>query len=67
MGTRKEYSSKLADKLMDVGNLAFAALIIGQLLGGEFQWGMAILGLGFWISTYAMAYLLVGVRWRRRD
>jgi len=33
------FAAKIADKLMDAGNIAFGALVIGQLISGQpFNW-----------------------------
>lgn len=39
-----------ADKLMDLANLAMAALVFGQLVNKEIQWGVFTVGVAcFWI------------------
>lgn len=66
MNAWKEYADKLADKLMDAGNITFAALIVGQLLSGQpFNWVVAALGFVFWLWFYITGYLVV--RWGRKD
>jgi len=66
MNTWKAYADKLADKLMDAGNLTFAALLVGQLLSGQpFRWDLAAAGAIFWLWTYAVGFLVL--RWGRRD
>lgn len=39
----EDYADKLADKLMDAGNIGFAALIIGQIVAGELSWLSALI------------------------
>ena len=53
------YADKLADKLMDAGNLVFGALIVGQLISTrEFNWWIAGLGLIALIGFYRAAYIV---------
>jgi len=61
----RRFVGKLADKLLDAGNIVFGALIVGQLLSGKpFDWGVALLGLGAWVvfvmASYVMVYLSRG-------
>ena len=66
MNAWREYAGKLADKLMDAGNITFAALSVGQLLSGRpFRWDIAALGLVFWVWFCFVGYLVV--RWGRRE
>ena len=47
----------LAEKLMDVANIAVAALIFGQFVAGQpFQMGVAMLGVSLWLLIYGAAY-----------
>ena len=47
----------LAEKLMDVANLAVAALIFGQFVSGQrFHIGIAIIGVALWAFFYGAAY-----------
>jgi hypothetical protein len=60
MNSWKAYADKLADKLMDAGNITFAALIVGQLIGGQpFNWALAGVGGMAWLSFYAFAWIVV--------
>lgn len=59
-----DYADKLSEKLMDAGNITFAALIVGQLLSSRpFNWVIAALGavarMGFYFWAWAM------LQWRR--
>jgi len=48
------------DKLMDVANYAFGALIVGQFVGGKpFSWIITVAGLGIWIFFYALASIII--------
>lgn len=56
---KAKLGSKLADKLMDLANFTAGALIIGQLISGRpFNWAIAGLGLGVWVSLYSVAIML---------
>lgn len=47
----------LAEKLMDVANIAVAALIFGQFISGQpFQTGLGIAGFALWSLIYFAAY-----------
>ena len=60
MNAWKEYADKLAEKLMDAGNIVFAALIIGQFVGDKpFDWGSAVISGAAWLGLYAVAYVVV--------
>jgi hypothetical protein len=62
----REYADKLADKLMDAGNITFAALIVGQLISGRpFNWGIAALGAVAWVGFYFWAWAVL--QWRRGE
>ncbi len=44
--TLRSFASRVADKVMDAGNLIFGALIVGQMLDGQpFNWNIGLLGL----------------------
>ncbi len=52
----------MADKLMDAGNIAFGALVVGQLISGQpFDWTLAFLGFGAWVFLYVLSFLAVVV------
>ncbi|MGH9783109.1 MAG: hypothetical protein ACRD88_02895 [Terriglobia bacterium] len=54
MPTRREL---LAEKLLDVANIAVAALIFGQFVSGQpFHIGVAAFGVGFWSLIYGAVY-----------
>jgi hypothetical protein len=60
------YADKLADKLLDAGNITFGALVLGQLLSGQpFRWEFAILGLFAGIGFYTAAFLVI--KWARKE
>ena len=47
----------LAEKLMDVANIAVAATIFGQFVSGQpFHIGLGIAGFAFWSLIYFAAY-----------
>jgi len=61
----QEYADKLADKLMDAGNITFAALIVGQLVSGRpFSWVIAVLGAVAWVGFYLWAWAVL--QWKTR-
>jgi hypothetical protein len=65
MNALREYADKLADKLMDAGNITFAALIVGQILGGRpFRWDIAALGGLAWLGFYIASYFAVRLKTR---
>jgi len=54
MSPRREL---LAEKLLDVANIAVAALIFGQFVSGQaFHIGVAAFGVGFWLLIYGAVY-----------
>ncbi len=66
MNAWKEYADKLADKLMDAGNITFAALIVGQILSGQpFNWWLAGLGAIAWAGFYIWGYFVL--QWGRGE
>jgi len=47
----------LAEKLLDVANIAVAATIFGQFVSGQpFRIAAAIAGIGLWLLLYSTAY-----------
>jgi len=48
-----------ADKLMEVGNLAVGALLLGQFLTGRFIWLWTLAGGAIWMLSYGLGYLLL--------
>jgi hypothetical protein len=55
MGTHGEF---FADKLMDLANLAAAALIFGQIVEGRIVWTVVGIGLSFFFSCVVISLLL---------
>ena len=54
MPTRREL---LAEKLMDVANLAVAAMIFGQFVSGQrFRVALGVIGAVLWLLIYCTAY-----------
>ena len=50
----------LAEKLMDVANVAIAATIFGQFVSDQpFQIGTGIIGIGLWALIYGVAYFYI--------
>jgi len=47
-----------ADKLMDLANLVAAALIFGQLVGGQIVWRAVVVGILFFFGFSMISYLL---------
>ena len=56
-GPMQAWRQLLAEKLMDVANIAVAALIFGQFVAGQpFPMGVAMLGVSLWLLIYGAAY-----------
>ncbi len=55
-----------ADKLMEVGNLAVGALLLGQFLAKEFNWVWTVAGGAIWVLCYAAAFWLLEGEGARR-
>ncbi len=54
-----QFRIQLSEKLMDLGNLAIAALIFGQLVGGkEFSIPILILGVSLATACYFISYIV---------
>lgn len=54
-----DFQRKLyADKSMDIGNLALAALIFSQLISGKFSFILTICGSIIYIVSYVVSYFL---------
>ena len=54
MAARREL---LAEKLLDVANLAVAALIFGQFISSQpFHIGVATFGVALWLLIYGAVY-----------
>ena len=50
----------LAEKLMDVANLAVAATIFGQFVSDQpFRVGTGIIGIALWALMYGVAYFYI--------
>ena len=50
----------LAEKLMDVANIAVAAMIFGQFVSGQpFRFDVGILGVALWLFIYVFVYLRI--------
>ena len=57
MATRREL---LAEKLLDVANIAVAAMIFGQFVSGQpFRIDVGIIGVALWLFIYAFVYLRI--------
>ncbi len=56
MGVWETYADKLSDKLMDAGNIVFAALIVGQIVVGKLDWVGAAVSGAAWLGLYGIAY-----------
>ncbi len=52
-----------AQRVTEVGNLAIAALLLGQVIAGEFRLGWTLWGVGIWVASYVAGGILL----RRRD
>ena len=51
----------LAEKFGDLANLAVAALVFGQAIGGgAFSWRVAAAGMAIWAGFTTATYLLAG-------
>ena len=50
----------LAEKLMDVANIAVAAMIFGQFVSGQpFRVDVGIAGVALWLFIYSLVYLRI--------
>ena len=50
----------LAEKLLDVANIAVAAMIFGQFVSGQpFRIDVGILGVALWLFIYVFVYLRI--------
>lgn len=59
----QDQREKVAEKLMELGNVAAGALLFGQALSGSpFNFTLAFLGLLLLFWFYAMAFILM--KWR---
>ena len=57
MATRREL---LAEKLLDVANIAVAATIFGQFVSDQpFRIGTGIIGIALWALIYGVAYFYI--------
>jgi hypothetical protein len=52
-----------AQRITEVGNLAIAALLLGQVIAGEFRLDWTLWGMGIWVASYIAGGILL----RRRD
>jgi len=53
------FRNQLSEKLMELGNLALASLVFGQLLAlGIFSIDLLIFGVSFTIVCYIMSYVV---------
>ena len=51
---------RVAEKIMELGNLVFAGLILGQVLSADqFDFRLAMIGVGGAISTYFVSLLIM--------
>jgi len=56
---KKEFRSKLSEKIMDLGNLSFAGLVIGQFVSGlMFNTNLFAIGITFAIVCYLVSYFV---------
>jgi hypothetical protein len=46
----------------EVGNLAIAALLLGQLITGEFRLDWTLWGMGIWLISYLTGGILLARR-----
>lgn len=51
----KNQRQSLAEKLMELGNLTFAGLVVGQAFSSQFQATHALLGLVLFVILYMLA------------
>ena len=50
----------LAEKMMDVANIAVAAMIFGQFISGQtFRIGVGVAGVALWIFIYSFSYFYI--------
>jgi hypothetical protein len=60
--TWQKFLDKLADKLLDTGNITLGALVVGQFLGGQpFSLWLAVGGVVAWLGLLGLSYLCT--RW----
>jgi hypothetical protein len=57
----KEYEN-LAKAFYDIGKYAFTALVAGQFLSEKFSISVTIVGIGFTVSTFAVALILEKIK-----
>lgn len=66
MNHQSTFADKLSGKLMDVGNIAIAALVIGQLVSERpFHWALAVAGFVLWMLLYAGAF--TALQWGSKE
>ncbi len=53
-----------AQRVTEVGNLAIAALLLGQVIAGEFHLDWTLWGLGIWVVSYLTGGILLRDRSR---
>lgn len=54
-----KFRINLSEKVMDLGNLAFVALVIGQFIGGkELSLALLISGVVFMLMCYIISYIV---------
>ncbi len=55
----KDQRKIIAEKVMELGNLAFAGLVISQMLVGIFDFQIASIGLIMFLSAYLGAFYMM--------
>ena len=48
-----------AQRVTEVGNLAIAALLLGQVIAGEFRLDWTLWGMGIWVVSYIAGGILL--------
>jgi len=56
----RAYLGQISGKLLDFGNIVFAAVIAGQLFDGiPLNWFITLSGAGLWLAMHAIAFATV--------
>ena len=54
------YKEKLSDKLMDLGNLVIAGIVLSQFVGNnQINFGIMFVGIVATLFCYVIAYLII--------
>ena len=48
-----------AQRITEVGNMAIAALLLGQVIAEEFQPDWTLWGMGIWVASYIIGGILL--------